>query len=447
MDQIATTAQTLTTAEDIETDRRERRQLRAATLTNTRWIAVFGQSAAVTLVAAVLGFPFPVVSCFVLIAFSALLNIILAWRLPANQRLEPGSVAAVLAFDILQLAALLFLTGGLQNPFSFLLIVPVVISAATLSASLTAGLGVLVGVAASTLVLWHLPLPWHAGEDIEIPFIFVAGMWCAVISTVAFTAFYVFRVADEARELVDALAETELVLQREQHLSALDGLAAAAAHELGTPLATISLVAKEMDRALPNDDPLKEDVVLLRTQADRCREILGRITTLNTSAEAPIAFMTLREMVEDVSAPHREFGVEITAQVLQAEGSEPIFRRNPGILFGLGNIVENAVDFAKGHVDVNLSWSSEAIRIAIVDDGPGFASEQVEKLGEPDLRATRGAMRERKGGSGLGLGIFIAKTLLERSGARVRFANAGQPGKGAEVVVSWRRSSVEARNA
>lgn len=432
---------------DIEDRRFERRRLRVATLTNTRWIAVFGQSAAVTLVATVFAFPFPVVACFVLIFLSALLNIVLAARLPANQRLEPASVAAVLAFDILQLAALLFLTGGLENPFSLLLIVPVVISAATLSARLTTGLGLLVAGAATALVPWHLPLPWHAGEQIDIPLIFVSGMWCAVVSAVAFTAFYVFRVADEARDLADALSATELVLQREQHLSALDGLAAAAAHELGTPLATISLVAKEMDRALTADDPLKEDVVLLRAQADRCREILGRITTLDTSAEAPIAFMSLREMVEDVAAPHREFGVEIGTRVAEAEGAEPVFRRNPGILYGLGNIVENAVDFARTEVVVVLSWTNEQIRVTITDDGPGFMADQLEKLGEPDLRLTRGAARKRKGGSGLGLGIFIAKTLLERSGARLRFANGNGPGQGAAVTVTWKRSSVEARNA
>ncbi|MEQ8282767.1 MAG: ActS/PrrB/RegB family redox-sensitive histidine kinase [Roseitalea porphyridii] len=428
-------------------ERFARRRLRMSTLTNTRWIAVFGQSVAVAVVAGWLGFAFPIVACFVLIAASALLNLILTWIFPANRRLDPLAVFAVLAFDIAQLAALLFLTGGLENPFSVLLIVPVIISAATLPALYTAALGVVVVVAATVLVFTHLPLPWHPDIPFDIPFVFVAGMWAAVLSSVAFTAFYVHRVADEARSLADALAATELVLQREQHLSALDGLAAAAAHELGTPLATISLVSKEMDRATTEADPLKEDVRLLRAQADRCREILSRLSTLNTSSEEMISRMSLREMVEEVADPHRAFGVEITTRHSDDGSPEPVLRRNDGIMHGLGNLVENAVDFAREQVMIDLDWSSEHVRIAIVDDGPGFPTDQLEKLGEPDLGASRSIIRSRKGGPGLGLGIFIAKTLLERSGATLHFRNAGRPDAGAAITVRWPRSSIEAKAA
>lgn len=427
-------------------ERFERRRLRMSTLTNTRWIAVLGQSVAVTVVAAWLGFPFPVVACFVLIAVSAALNLVLTWVFPANMRLGPAHVFAVLSFDIGQLAALLFLTGGLENPFSVLLIVPVIISAATLPARYTATLGLFVVVSASILVFSHLPLPWYTEVPLNIPFIFVAGMWAAVLSSVAFTAFYVYRVADEARSLADALSATELVLQREHHLSALDGLAAAAAHELGTPLATISLVSKEMDRATAEDDPLKEDVRLLRAQADRCREILSRLSTLNTS-EDMISRMSIRELIEEVAAPHREFGVRILTGHDGEEATEPVMQRNPAILYGLGNLVENAVDFARQTVRIDLHWSDRQVRIDIVDDGPGYPADQLEKLGEPDLGATRDVQRSRKGGPGLGLGIFIAKTLLERNGATLRFANGGRPETGAAVTISWPRSSIEAQAA
>ncbi|MCR9122170.1 MAG: ActS/PrrB/RegB family redox-sensitive histidine kinase [Phyllobacteriaceae bacterium] len=427
-------------------ERFERRRLRMSTLTNTRWIAVLGQSVAVTVVAAWLGFAFPIVACFALIAVSAALNLILTWVFPANMRLGPAHVFAVLSFDIGQLAALLFLTGGLENPFSVLLIVPVIISAATLPARYTAALGAVVFVSASVLVFSHLPLPWYADVPLDIPFIFVAGMWAAVLSSVAFTAFYVYRVADEARSLADALSATELVLQREHHLSALDGLAAAAAHELGTPLATISLVSKEMDRATAEDDPLKEDVRLLRAQADRCREILSRLSTLNTSEDL-ISRMSIRELIEEVAAPHREFGVRIVTGHDGDDSPEPVMRRNPAVLYGLGNLVENAVDFARQTVRIDLRWSDRQVRIDIVDDGPGYPADQLEKLGEPDLGATRDAARSRKGGPGLGLGIFIAKTLLERSGATLRFANGSRPDAGAAVTISWPRSSIEAAAA
>lgn len=428
-------------------ERFERRRLRMSTLTNTRWIAVFGQSAAVIVVAAWLGFAFPVVACFVLIAVSAALNLVLTWYFPANQRLDPLAVFVVLAFDIAQLAALLFLTGGLENPFSVLLIVPVIISAATLPAFYTAILGLVVVIAASILVFTHLPLPWYAEVPLDVPFIFVAGMWASVLSSVAFTAFYVYRVADEARSLADALSATELVLQREQHLSALDGLAAATAHELGTPLATISLVSKEMDRATTADDPLKEDVRLLRAQADRCREILSRLSTLNTTSEDMMSYLSVREMIEEVVSPHREFGVEIMT-TFEGHGSlEPVLRRNAGIVHGLGNLVENAVDFARNEVRIALDWSDHYVHIEIVDDGPGFPTDQLERLGEPDLGATRSVMRSRRGGPGLGLGIFIAKTLLERSGATMHFRNAGQPQAGACVTIDWPRSSIDASSA
>ncbi len=431
----------------VDAERFERRRLRMSTLVTTRWIAVFGQSAAVTIVAAWFNFEFAVVACFVLIAASAALNLILTWNYPTNRRLGSGSVFGVLAFDVVQLASLLYLTGGLENPFSVLLIVPVIISAATLPAYYTAGLGGLVVVMATILVFRHLPLPWFPEAGLDIPFIFVAGMWGAVISSVAFTAFYVYRVAEEARNLADALSATELVLQREQHLSALDGLAAAAAHELGTPLATISLVSKEMDRATTEDDPLKEDVRLLRGQADRCREILGRLSTLNTTTEALISRMSLRAMVKEVVDPHREFGIDIVTRDEGAGSREPIMRRNPGIIYGLGNLVENAVDFARNEVEITLRWTADRVDIDIADDGPGFPPEQLEKLGEPDIGQARGAVRSRKGGPGLGLGIFIAKTLLERSGASVWFSSGDAPDIGARVSVTWPRSSIEAEPA
>lgn len=431
----------------VPSERFERRRLRMSTLVTTRWIAVFGQSAAVTIVAAWFGFEFPVIACFVLIAASAGLNMLLTWTFPAYGRLGPRGVLSVLAFDVVQLAALLYLTGGLENPFSVLLIVPVIISATTLPARYTAILGALVILVASILVFGHMPLPWYPDIPLNLPFIFLAGMWGAVISTVAFTAFYVYRVAEEARSLADALAATELVLQREQHLSALDGLAAAAAHELGTPLATISLVSKEMDRATTDEDPLKDDVRLLRGQADRCREILSRLSTLNTTSEDLISRLSVREMVEEVVDPHREFGVDITTRSDASGSPEPIVRRNPGIMYGLGNLVENAVDFARNGVEISLRWTDDRVDIEIADDGPGFPADQLEKLGEPDIGLTRGAARSRKGGPGLGLGIFIAKTLLERSGATLRFANGETVEDGARVYVTWPRSSIDAENA
>ncbi|QKV19574.1 ActS/PrrB/RegB family redox-sensitive histidine kinase [Oricola thermophila] len=417
------------------------RRLRLSTITNTRWLATFGQLSAVAFVALVLRFEFPVIACVVLIVLAALLNLVLTWFFPANKRLNPAGVLAVLVFDVAQLAGLLALTGGLTNPFCVLLVVPVIISATTLAPRYTALLGATTLAIATALVFVYLPLPWYPDTRLEIPLVYVAGVWVAVASMLIFTAFYVYRVAEEARRLSDALAATELVLQREQHLSALDGLAAAAAHELGTPLATISLVVKEMGREPLDPDSLRDDITLLRTQADRCREILRRLSTLGAGDEDHLARMALRTMIEEVVAPHREFGIAITTVVESRDGDEPVCRRNPAILYGLGNLVENAVDFAEETVEIRLSWTPETVSVRILDDGPGFPPEVLERIGEPDLPLARFSARSRNGGGGLGLGIFIAKTLLERSGATVRFANAFSSGKGADVVVEWPRQS------
>lgn len=421
----------------------EARRLRLSTIINTRWLAIAGQALTISFVFGYLRFDMAIVACSLLIAVSVVANMVLTWSYPPNHRLEPPAVFAILVFDVFQLAGLLYYTGGLENPFGVLLVVPVVIAAVSLPGIYTIALGLLVFVAASVLVFTHEPVPWFPGSELDVPFMYLMGFWAAVIVSLAFSTFYIARVATETRQLTDALAETELVLQREMHLSALDGLAAAAAHELGTPLATISLVAKEMERSVEGPPDLKEDITLLRTQAERCREILGRLSTLQTTSEMQMTRLPLLPMMEEVVAPHREFGVQIDVNQKDCKGPEPVGRRNPGIIYGLGNIVENAVDFATERVRIDVSWDDERVLVEIIDDGPGFAVEQIERLGEPDLAVLSDPARPRRGGNGLGLGVFIAKTLLERSGAKLRFANAKDRKGGAWVAIAWPRPSID----
>ncbi|MCT7374426.1 ActS/PrrB/RegB family redox-sensitive histidine kinase [Chelativorans salis] len=411
------------------------RSLRLATLIRLRWLAIVGQSAAVLVVAFWLEFPLPVGPCFVLIAASAWLNLYLTFRFPASHLLPPISALAILTFDALQLVGLLFLTGGLTNPFSLLMTVPVVISATSLPLLWTSFLGLLVIGLASLLAFFHMPLPWYPGTELAMPFLYVSGMWIAVTSAIAFTGIYAYRVAEEARLLANALAATELVLQREQHISALDGLAAAAAHELGTPLATIALVAREMEKALGRDPRYQEDVTLLRSQSERCREILRQLTSLSSEGEAHMARLPLTSLIEETAAPHRDFGIGIRLEPGETEGPEPVGRRNPGVLYGLGNLMENAVDFAREVVTVKWSWDAETVSISITDDGPGFPADIIDRIGEPYMSRRQATSSS----GGLGLGLFIAKTLLERSGATIEFANAGGKGKGATVDVRWPR--------
>jgi len=416
-------------------DPHQSRRLRLNTLIWLRWLAIVGQSATVIIVAYFFDFPLPVSLCFALIACSAWLNLMLAFRYPATHRLKPTAAFGILTFDGLQLAGLLYMTGGLTNPFAILMTVPVVVSATSLPMRLTGLLGTLVIVAVSILAFWHLPLPWFSGSELAMPFIYVAGTWVAVVSSIAFTAVYAYRVAEEGRQLANALAATELVLQREQHLSALDGLAAAAAHELGTPLATIALVAKEMERALGSDPKFHEDVTLLRSQSERCREILKRLTSLSSESEQHLARLPLTSLVEEVIAPHRDFGIQIKLAPGERIGPEPVGRRNPGVIYGLGNLVENAVDFAREAVSVGWRWNDAVVGFTVTDDGPGFPPDILDRIGEPYMSTRQG----QEPGGGLGLGLFIAKTLLERSGGTMQFHNSFVQGQGAVVEVVWPR--------
>ena len=423
---------------------RDARRLRLDTLVRLRWLAVTGQSAAVAGVHFGLGFPLPFGLCFFVIASLAWLNLALRIRYPASYRLSDDAATLLLAFDILQLAALLYLTGGLQNPFSVLFLAPVLISATALPPERTLALGLLAIGCATLLVLAQRPLPWGAaaGPQPQLPFLYVSGIWTAILLGIAFTGVYAWRVAEEGRQLAQALAATELVLAREQHLSQLDGLAAAAAHELGTPLATIALVAKELDLQLPTGSALADDVKLLREQVARCRGILAKLTSLGEEEAGFLETMTLGHLLEEVAAPQRSFGIDIEVRCT-GDGPEPACRRNPGLLYGLANLVDNAVDFAASQVSIEARWTAAEVRIEIRDDGPGFAPDVLLRAGEPYV-TTRGPGRgQGESGSGLGLGLFIAKTLIERSGAQLILSNAVSPAAGAVARIVWPRPAFE----
>jgi two-component system sensor histidine kinase RegB len=412
------------------------RNVRLDTLVRLRWLAVFGQFAAVLVVHLGLEFDVPIWPCLGVIALSAVLNLALRVNFRHTQWLEPERAAYLLGFDIAQLAALLYLTGGLENPFSFLLLGPVLIAATALPTRLTVLIGVFAMVCATVLVFFHYQLPWEPEEPLELPETYVVGVWLSILLAIGYIGVYTWQIAEEARQLSDALAATELVLQREQSLSQLDGLAAAAAHELGTPLSTITVVAREIERALEPHSPHAEDVKLLREQAHRCREILAKITELPTGE--PFDRLPISALIEEAVAPHRNFGVSLTVTLPANRAGEPAGARNPGIRYGLGNLIEN---------QVLVQWTADEVAITISDDGPGLAPEVVDRIGAPYVTHRRPGPRGPEGGEdeafGLGLGFFIAKTLLERSGARLSLKNQAPPLHGATVTVTWNRADFE----
>jgi two-component system sensor histidine kinase RegB len=417
------------------------RPLRLATLVGLRWLAIIGQVLGVLFVEFGLGFPLPFVECLGLIVLSVLLNLWLVFRFGEGYRPTPTVATLQIGWDLCQLGALLALTGGLQNPFSLLLLAPVSVAATTLPQRPTVILAGLAVAVASVLALVHLDLPWAPDEHLAFHRVYVIGIWVSIVCGVTFVTVYTGRVAHEARQLADALAATELELSRHEQLSALDGLAAAAAHELGTPLSTIALAAREMRDDAPAG-ALRDDADLIVSQTARCRDILGKLRSLREAPGDPFAAVPLRAVLEEVAEPHRTAAIAIAVLVDASAGPEPVIRRNAGMLYGLGNLVENAAQFARGGVSIEAAWDREALSVAITDDGPGFPTDLVARLGEPYLTtgARGGAAPEREG---LGLGIFIAKTLLERTGARLQFENVGEDGH-ARVRIVWPRRTIEA---
>lgn len=426
-----------------------RSPVRLRTLTTLRWLAVAGQTAAIVFVHFGLGFPAPLGLGLGVIAASAWLNLFATFRFSPQRILSDREAAAYIGFDIVQLCALLYLTGGLQNPFAALILAPVTIAASVLPLRLTVLIGSLAIAGVSVLALFHLPLPWRPGESIELPRIFIAGAWTALTLSVGFFAVYAHRIAAESVQMRSALAASQLVLAREERLSALGGLAAAAAHELGTPLATIQVTATEMADDLKGQGSLEEDANLLVSQARRCREILGRLSRRGDEGDAVLDRLGVDALVREAAEPYMETpsAPAIIFEMI-GKGDPPVLRRRPEILYGLRNIVENAVTFARSKVLITARWTTTGLHIAVHDDGPGFTQEILARLGEPYVSQRRRTPTPVGQKGGMGLGFFIAKTLLERTGARIVFDNLawtdGSGAIGAWVEVSWPESALSA---
>ncbi|MBI1209068.1 MAG: ActS/PrrB/RegB family redox-sensitive histidine kinase [Azospirillum sp.] len=408
------------------------------TLIMIRWIAITGQVLTVLIVHFLLRYLMPIGPVLAAILASVLLNLVVIAERGTRFRLSDRDAALYLGYDSLQLALLLYLTGGLANPFAILLLAPLTIGAAILSRPNVVIVTAINQVSLTVLALWHFPLPWPEQEPV-LPPLYSFGVWMALSMTSVLIAVYVFRVAQEARRISDALAASQVALAREQRLSALGGLAAAAAHELGTPLGTIYLVATELARDLPPDSPLGEDVALLASQSQRCREILAELAR-KPEADGGIPFerMTPSALIEAAAGAHRSGGhIELAVVELPAEGSPPpVIRRSPEIIHGLGNLLQNALQFAQHRVTVEIAWDALTITVTVADDGPGFPPNLLNRIGEPYLSS-----RADRAGH-MGLGIFIAQTLLERTGGRVDFGN--NRSGGARVVVVWQRDTLDA---
>ncbi len=427
-------------------------RVRLRTLSNLRWLAITGQSAALFLVYFALGYSLPILYCAIAIAVSAALNTVLALRYAPSHRLTNREATFYLAFDVLQLAALLYLTGGIANPFALMFVAPVVIAAATLNLGNVLILAFIAFASVSLIAVVHKPLPWPEGDALLLPQLYQAGIWTALVIGIGFTSVYAWRIASESARMSAGLAATQLALSREHRLAALGALATAAAHELGTPLGTIAVVARELERALPEGSSEAEDVRLLRAQAERCRTIIARLANPEEAMLGATARLPLGALLDDIAAPHRgdDLDIVVTITPPKNDNAQPQVWRAPELLHGLGNIIENAADFAVNLVAVNATWDDQYLFMEVADDGPGFAPEIFEALGEPYITSRPGhhAVAENDMGpsgldehDGMGLGFFIAKILLEQTGGEVKADNP--PSGGARVAIRWPRGVID----
>ena len=289
-----------------------------------------------------------------------------------------------------------------------------------------------------------LPLPWMEPDGLHLPELFQWGQFAALAVGVVFFALSAVRVSQDEARLVRALDAASVVMAREQKLSALGAMSAMTTHELGTPLATIHLVAKELLAATPETDEAYEDVRLIAEQADRCRAILATIREAREATDIVHARMPLDALVEEAAAPFKGLGVDLLVRSEPGEGASPrppILNRSPEVLHALGAFIENAVSFADTQVNAVAAWTQDQIIITISDDGPGFAPDIQPKLGEPYV-SQRG--EDQAGGGDMGLGFFIAKTLIERTGGRIATRNRTAPASGAVVQALWPLRALEA---
>lgn len=412
------------------------------TLILIRWVAVAGQLVTVLGAHYVLGYQLPIVATLAVIGVSVLLNLAAVLQGRTRVRLEDRDAAFYLAYDEVQLAVLLSLTGGLLNPFCMLLLAPLTVAATILSRRSIIRLTALTLLCTAVLALWHYPLPGPA-EIAPASSLYQIGVWLALSVSAIFVAAYVRNVSEEARRVGDALAASQMALAREQRVSALGALAAAAAHELGSPLGTIAVIAKELARELPPDGPWAEDLALLSSQTERCRQILAELARRpEIDGGAPYERLSLPALVEAAAQPFQRPGIALRIEepAPAADGSPPVVvRRAPELLHGLGSLLQNAIQFARREVTVRCDWTADEAHITIADDGPGFPPGLLSRIGEPYLSVREG---DEDGTLHMGLGIFIATTLLEHSGAQLSFAN-GRDG-GAVVAVRWPRIMFEA---
>jgi two-component system, sensor histidine kinase RegB len=402
------------------------------TLTILRYIAIFGQFFAINFVFYYLKLEFKINEAYIIILFGLLTNIFLQFRVKVNQ-LKDTYASFFLLYDLIQLSILLYLTGGILNPFSFLLIIPAIVSSTFLSMGTTIILSVITSFMLFLLTHFYLPLPGIDMYTFNVPSFYKFGVLISVLIGLTFLSYFGIRFSGETKKRSEALNKLQEVIAKEYELESLDGQAAAAAHSLGTPLATISVVAKELKKEIGNNKDVSKDIDLLISQTKRCSEILKQISKKQIEEDNFLNLIRFEDLLEEIINSFKETSSKKIQLLNDNDLNKINIQRTPEITYGLRNFIGNAVKFSKSEVDINLSSNNQIIEIKIDDDGPGIPEDIIDKIGEPYIKSKS---KELSSNSGLGLGTFLGKTLLERQGARLIFKKNGKLG-GALITIKW----------
>ncbi len=400
------------------------------TLTILRYIAIIGQILAIGIVFYYLKLPLPIQESYLIISFGLATNLYLQFGIKINQ-LKDFYAAPFLLYDLIQLSALLYLTGGIFNPFSFLLVIPAIVSSTFLSMGTTIILGLITSLLLLILSFYYLPLP---GVDLmSFPEIYKIGILVSILIGLIFLSYFGIRFAGEKKKTEEAFKKLQEVIYKEYELESLGGQAAAAAHSLGTPLATISVVAKELKKEIGDNNELSKDIDLLISQSKRCSEILRRISKKQIEEDKFFSTTKLEDLLEEIINSFKETSSKEIILVSDNDKNKIKIQRSAEMIYGLRNFIGNAIKFSKTKVNIFLTSDDKEIKIIVNDDGPGFPKDIIKSLGEPYIKSRS---LELNPNSGLGLGTFLGKTLLERQNAKLFFKDDKNLG-GASVVISW----------
>jgi len=402
------------------------------TLTILRYIAIFGQFIAVNIVFFYLELQFPLKESYIIILIGLITNFYLQFRVKVNQ-LKDSYASLFLLYDLFQLSSLLYLTGGILNPFSILLIIPTIVSSTFLSMGTTIILGVITSFLLFLLSFIYLPLPGLDKNIFDVPNFYKQGILIAILIGLIFLSYFGIRFAGETKKRSEALGKLQEVISKEYELESLGGQAAAAAHSLGTPLATISVVAKELRKEIGDDKEISKDIDLLISQTKRCSEILKQISKKQIKEDIFLSSIKFEDLLEEIINSFKETSSKSLDLEVENDNNKINIQRTPEIIYGLRNFIGNAVKFSKSKVKINLKSDEKIIEVKINDNGPGIPEDIIEKIGEPYIKSKS---KELSPNSGLGLGTFLGKTLLERQGAKLIFNRHGELG-GAQVILSW----------